>query len=494
MPAIKERRIKKGEHRKVESFDKTCKPLKKGEHRKEEDNTDSNEKVEREDEGTKQKNVVIGSKVSIVGSNSTDCGLKYKMVNEEGIPVPFAGSPHHDDILVCGFIYCPRNASSLVLTASGIAHLLPLRKIVNLRHLVLTGSSASDFSPLSNLLSLDYLDLSRSSVKGINFLSKLVKLRFLNCGENKISDIKPLSGLVNLEYLILRKCPIVDISPLLGLFRLTHLFLEHTNIVDITPLSNHVKLKLIDLSSTQITDISPLGSLGNLEEVLLADCCDLVSLSPIKNLNNIVRLDLSWHEGIDLKIINGFSNLRILDLSNTDITTRGLVSLSNGPVRNTLKVLHLNSCSSLERLYPLPNFVNLEELSLSFFQNQYLLVLGKLSSLIKLSLKGIHKITDINFLWSSFNLEELDLSECISLEKVDAVCNMPKLQYLNVSRCPGLFSPVEKAQETLSLFSFVNSLHTLDVSYNNIDPADIKKMKDDFAIQKTLVSVICNED
>ena len=486
--------LKKGEHRKVESFDKTCKPLKKGEHRKEEDNTDSNEKVEREDEGTKQKNVVIGSKVSIVGSNSTDCGLKYKRVNKEGIPVPFAGSPHHDDILVCGFIYCPRNASSLVLTASGIADLSPLRKIVNLRHLVLTGSSASDFSPLSNLLSLDYLDLSRSSVKGINFLSKLVKLRFLNCGENKISDIKPLSGLVNLEYLILRKCPIVDISPLLGLFRLTHLFLEHTNIVDITPLSNHVKLKLIDLSSTQITDISPLGSLGNLEEVLLADCCDLVSLSPIKNLNNIVRLDLSWHEGIDLKIINGFSNLRILDLSNTDITTRGLVSLSNGPVRNTLKVLHLNSCSSLERLYPLPNFVNLEELSLSFFQNQYLLVLGKLSSLIKLSLKGIHKITDINFLWSSFNLEELDLSECISLEKVDAVCNMPKLQYLNVSRCPGLFSPVEKAQETLSIFSFVDNLRTLDVSYNNIDPADIKKMKDDFAINKSLVSVICNED
>ena len=486
--------LKKGEHRKVESFDKTCKPLKKGEHRKEEDNTDSNEKVEREDEGTKQKNVVIGSKVSVVGSNSTDCGLKYKMVNAEGIPVPFAGSPHHDDILVCGFIYCPSNASSLVLTASGIADLSPLRKLVNLRHLVLTESSASDFSPLSNLLLLDYLDLSRSSVKDINFLSKLVNLRFLNCGENKISDIKPLSGLVNLEYLILRKCPIVDISPLLGLLRLTHLFLEHTNIVDITPLSNHVNLKLIDLSSTQITDISPLGSLGNLEEVLLADCCDLISLSPIKNLNNIVRLDLSWHEGIDLKIINGFSNLRILDLSNTDITTRGLVSLSNGPVRNTLKVLHLNSCSYLDRLYPLPNFVNLEELSLSFFQNQYLLVLRKLSSLIKLSLKGIHKITDINFLWSSFNLEELDLSECISLEKIDAVCNMPKLQYLNVSRCPGLFSPVEKAQETLSLFSFVDNLRTLDVSYNNIDPADIKKMKDDFAINKSSASVICNED
>ena len=436
-----------------------------------------------------------GSKVPVVGSNSTDCGLKYKRVNEEGIPVPFAGSPHHDDILVFGFIYCPRNASSLVLTTSGIADLSPLRKLVNLRHLVLTESSVSDFSPLSNLLLLEYLDLSRSSVKDINFLSKLVKLRFLNCGENKISGIKPLSGLVNLEYLILRKCPIVDISPLLGLLRLTYLFLEHTNIVDITPLSNHVNLKLIDLSSTQITDISPLGSLGNLEEVLLADCCDLISLSPIRNLNNIVRLDLSWHEDIDLKIINGFSNLRILDLSNTDITTRDLVSLSNGPVRNTLKVLHLNSCSSLEKLYPLPNFVNLEELSLSFFPNhQYLLVLNKLSSLIKLSLKGIHKIIDIDFLWSCKNLEELDLSECISLEKIDAVCNLPRLHYLNVSRCPGLFSPVEKAQGTLSIFSFVNNLRTLDVSYNNIDPADIEKMKDDFAINKSLVSVICNED
>ena len=462
--------LKKGGHRKVESFDMTCQQLKKGGHRKEEDNTYSNEKVEREDEGTKPKNVVSGSKVSVVGSNSTGCSLKYKRVNEEGIPVPFAGSPHHDDILVFGFIYCPSKASSLVLTTSGIVDLSPLRKLVNLRRLVLTESSASDFSPLSDLLSLEYLDLSRSSVKDIKFLLKLVNLRFLNCGENEISNIKPLFGLVNLEYLILRKCPIEDI----------------------TPLSNHVNLKLIDLSSTQITDISPLGSLGNLEEVLLADC-DIISLSPIKNLNNIVRLDLSWNEDIDLKNIKWFLNLRILDLSNTKITTPNLVFLSKCHVRKTLEVLHLNSCNYLESLYPLPKFVNLEDLSLSFSQGIKEFVWGEIPSLTKLSLRGILQIKHIDFLLSSEKLAELDISECTFLENIGAVCKLPCLQYLNVSRCPKLFSPVEKAQGTLSLFSFVNNLHTLDVSYNNIDLAYIKKMKDDFVINKSSARVICNE-
>ena len=462
--------LKKGGHRKVESFDMTCQQLKKGGHRKEEDNTDGKEKVEREDEGTKPKNVVSGSKVSVVGSNSTDCSLKYKRVNEEGIPVPFAGSPHHDDILVCGFIYCPSKASSLVLTTSGIADLSPLRKLVNLRRLVLTGSSASDFSPLSDLLSLEYLDLSRSSVKDIKFLRKLVNLRFLNCGENKISNIKPLSGLVNLEYLILRKCPIEDI----------------------TQLSNHVNLKLIDLSSTQITDISPLGSLGNLEEVLLADCDLISSLSPIKYLNNIVRLDLSWRDIVDIGVIS-FLKLRFLDLSNTNITTPNLVFLSKCHVHKTLEVLHLNSCNYLESSYPLPKFVNLEDLSLSFSQNIDLSVLGEIPSLTKLSLRGINQIIHIEFLLSSEKLAELDISECTFLENIGAVCKLPCLQYLNVSRCPKLFSPVEKAQETLSLFSFVNNLHTLDVSYNNIDLAYIKKMKDDFVINKSSARVICNE-
>ena len=433
-----------------------------------------------------------GSKVSVVGSNSTDCSLKYKRVNEEGIPVPFAGLPHHDDILVCGFIYCPSKASSLVLTTSGIADLSPLRELVNLRRLVLTESSASDFSPLSDLLSLEYLDLSRSSVKDIKFLRKLVNLRVLNCEENEISNIKPLSGLVNLEYLILRKCPIVDISPLSFLLRLTYLFLEHTNIEDITPLSNHVNLKLIDLSSTQITDFSPLGSLGNLKEILLADC-NIISLLPIKNLNNIVRLDLSWNEDINLKNIKWFLNLRILDLSNTKITTPDLVFLSKCHVRNTLEVLHLNSCSYLESLYPLPNFVNLEDLSLSFSQNIDLSVLGEIPSLTKLSLRGINQISNIDFLLSSEKLAELDISECIFLENIGAVCKLPCLQYLNVSKCQKLFSPVEKLQETLSIFSFVNNLRTLDISYNYIDPAYIKKMKDDFVINKSSACVICNE-
>lgn len=462
--------LKKGGHRKVESFDMTCQQLKKGERRNEEDNTYSNEKVEREDEGTKPKNVVSGSKVSVVGSNSTDCSLKYKRINEEGIPVPFVGSPHHDDILVCGFIYCPSKASSLVLTTSGIADLSPLRELVNLRRLVLTESSVSDFSPLSDLLSLEYLDLSRSSVKDIKFLRKLVNLRFLNCGENKISNIKPLSGLVSLEYLILRKCLIEDI----------------------TPLSNHVNLKLIDLSYTSVANISPLRFLVNLEEVLLADC-NIISLLPIENLNNIVRLDLSWNEDIDLKNIKWFSNLRILDLSNTKITTPDLVFLSKCHVRKTLEVLHLNSCNDIESSYPLPKFVNLEDLSLSFSQGIKEFVLGEIPSLTKLSLRGILQIKHIDFLCSSEKLEELDISECTFLENIGAVCKLPCLQYLNVSKCQGLFSSVEKARETLSLFSFVNNLRTLDISYNNIEPVYIKKMKDDFVINKSSARVICNE-
>ena len=539
--------LKKWENRKVETLDKTCQSFKKGGRRKDGCNTANKWKVfdlevknsilnmeqqecinnkcggaiidyakktvrekhipskkiyvavlekkrkdnVEEDEG--EKNVVEKNKVAVVSDKSIDCSLEYMRVNEEGTPEPFKGFPKYNDIRVCDSIYCSITSSSLVLSRKQIADLSPLIKLVHLKHLVLAGCSVSDFSLLSNLLSLDYLDLSSSSVNDIKFLRKLVNLRFLNCGESRVSDITPLSGLVNLEYLILRKCPIVDISPLSGLLRLTYLFLEHTRIEDITPLSNHVNLKLIDLSSTLITNISPLGSLGNLEEVLLADC-DIISLSPIKNLNKIVRLDLSFHEVIDLTFIKDLWNLRILDLSNTNITTCDLISLSKGiVVRKTLEVLYLNSCTFLTDLCPLYLFDKLEDLSLSFSQGIKEFVLGKISSLTKLSLRGINLISDIDFLLSSKKLKELDISECVGLKDIGAVCNLPELKYLNVSKCPGLFSPVEKAQETLSLFSFVNNLRTLDVSYNNIDPADIKKMKDDFVMNKSSARVICNE-
>ena len=446
----------------------------------------------KEEKVIKGVNVVKGRMVDVARSRSIDYSFKWKRVNEEGIPVPFTGFPHHDDIRVCGFIYCPSNASSLVLTTSGIADLSPLIKLVNLKRLVLPGCRGLDYSSLSNLVSLVYLDLSNSSIPDLKFLSGNVNLRVFNCEGNKVTDISPLARLVNLEYLNLRNCPVEDISPLSGLSKLACLILGQTRIVGIDILFKNKKMKSLDLSSTVVSDIFSLRYLSELEELSLADCPDVCTLKNIANLDKITYLDLSWRDIVDIKVISSF-NLMFLDLSSTNIKIEHLNTLSMGPVRESLEILYLNSCNYLTRLYPLADFRKLSELSLSFSQIEYFTEIKEAYFLTKLSLNGINRIENIKFLKGFRNLVWLDLSECISLESIKTVLNLPFLEYLNLSKCPKLFSDKNKTQETLSDLHYVNNLKKVDISYNNIDPADIKKMEDDFFVVDDPLTVICNE-
>ena len=446
----------------------------------------------KEEKVIKGVNVVKGRMVDVARSRSIDYSFKWKRVNEEGIPVPFTGFPHHDDIRVCGFIYCPSNASSLVLTTSGIADLSPLIKLVNLKRLVLPGCRGLDYSSLSNLVSLVYLDLSKSFILDLKFLSGNVKLRVFNCEGNKVTDISPLARLVNLEYLNLRNCPVEDISPLSGLSKLACLILGQTRIVGIDILFKNKKLKSLDLSSTVVSDIFSLRYLSELEELSLADCPDVCTLKHIAKLDKITYLDLSWRDIVDIKVISSFK-LMFLDLSSTNIKIEHLNTLSMGPVRESLEILYLNSCNYLTRLYPLADFRKLSELSLSFSQTQYFTEIKEAYFLTKLSLNGINRIENIDFLKGFRDLVWLDLSECISLESIKTVLNLPFLEYLNLSKCPKLFSDKNKTQETLSDLHYVNNLKKVDISYNNIDPADIKKMEDDFFVVDDPLTVICNE-
>jgi len=149
----------------------------------------------------------------------------------------------------------------------------------------------------------------------------------------------------------------------------------------IAPLKGLNKLSTLYLSYNQIQELSALKGLINLSSLDLMDN-QIQELSALKGLNKLSTLYLSFNQIQELSALKGLNNLSTLDLRNNQIQ-----ELSALKGLNNLSTLNL-SVNQIQELSALKGLNNLRELYLMNNQIQELSALKGLNNLQKLYLKN----------------------------------------------------------------------------------------------------------
>ncbi|MDH4129475.1 MAG: leucine-rich repeat domain-containing protein, partial [Spirochaetota bacterium] len=102
-----------------------------------------------------------------------------------------------------------------------------------------------------------------------------------------------LKEMKNLKELELSVCKIGNLNPIKELVRLEFLILHRNKLLsDLSPLKNLDNLKYLDISYTNVSDLSPLKNLKNLKTIVIWDP-KVKNFLPLKSLKNLKQLTLS---------------------------------------------------------------------------------------------------------------------------------------------------------------------------------------------------------
>ncbi len=185
-----------------------------------------------------------------------------------------------------------------------------------------------DHAPLATLTQLTHLTIESSHYsKDFQFLSNLTQLTHLKlyCTLLTDADLQLISTLPELTYLDIGGCQhITDISPLARLENLTELYFSiNENIRDFSFIGNMSNLRLLHFCEMRqnLSEITFLRSLPHLTDLSISGRNALVNLgvpacdlSPISDLTNLTRLDLSYNAIRDISFLLPLSKLIYLNL------------------------------------------------------------------------------------------------------------------------------------------------------------------------------------
>ncbi|MGE5655299.1 MAG: leucine-rich repeat domain-containing protein [Actinomycetota bacterium] len=207
-----------------------------------------------------------------------------------------------------------------------------LADLPQLSKLILERCHPQDYSPLSALTQLTDLIIESSYCEGFQFLSHLTQLTHLKLRGTLLSDseLELVSNLSKLTHLDIGACSrITDLSPLTQLQNLRELILHiNENIKDFSPIGQMSNLRLVHLLEMRenLSEITFLRSLPHLTDLSITARNNLVKLgvpacglSPISDLTNLTRLDLSYNSIRDISFLLPLSKLTYLNLKGNKI-------------------------------------------------------------------------------------------------------------------------------------------------------------------------------
>jgi len=200
------------------------------------------------------------------------------------------------------------------------------------------------------------------------------------------------------------------------------LYITDNNIHDLynCDYSTIIRITIVSENTNQLLD--NICKFSNLQILYLYN---LTEIKRLDNLNQLIKLDLSYNKINEIKNIDSLINLQILALSNNQITEiKGLYKLAN------LKELHLSS-NKITEIKSLENLVTLKELHLSSNKITEIKGLNKLESLEELHLCS-NKITEIKGLVNLINLKILNLYNN-KLTEITGLENLINLQILDLN-------------------------------------------------------------
>lgn len=300
---------------------------------------------------------------------------------------------------------------------------------------------------IENIETISELDLSNSHIKdltGLDIFSNLIKLTLKN---NEIEDITVLKNLNKLNYLDISGNVISDISSLRYLNNLNELYAQANIIDNVTPLNKLHELKILKISDNQIENISDLSDLSALKNL---------QLSGNKISNNI-------------NILNGLSDLEILDVSNCEISSIDAFNNKN------LKTLCI-ATNNIESLSGIENLTNLEKLNASNNNIGDITALSNLQKLCELDIKN-NKLSQIGTLSAMESIYTIDLSD--NLIKDNELMSLVALDHLENLDVSGNIIFGFKS------FLQMKNLKNLNISKTQLDETD-KALLEEWGITTTL--------
>ncbi|XP_021280759.1 putative disease resistance protein At4g19050 [Herrania umbratica] len=341
---------------------------------------------------------------------------------------------------------------------------------------------------IENLKALIVLEIS-----GAPFLKELSEVLFTNMNQLRSLNLSALgikslpaslSNLTELRRLILRQCSCLKALPKLAK-------LKNLEVFDLSGCSSLIKiqeksfksfekLRVIDFSETKIEKLPIVQTLPHLTLLLAKGCDHLSGLRLMKHLPDLKVLDVSGAtriKEIQYDSFDGTDNLRILDLSKTeirflpdslskhlcDLRLKGCSKLEKLPSTKALTDLESLDLSEASNLQKLPdgffaNLFGLQSLKLSHTKVENLPSLSNLYNLHRLFLKGclfenLPELKELN------SLVELDLSGCESLVNLPSLADLKYLEIINLSSCKAL-SGIDQSFQHMSRLQVLNVSET----------------------------------
>ena len=185
---------------------------------------------------------------------------------------------------------------------------------------------------------MDWLGLEENEIEDLSPLKGLVKLNGIGIEGNPISDVSPLAGLLSLEGIRAWRTPITDFSPLAQARRLKWLEISDNKVLSsLSSLKGIKSLRRLDIHRCGISDLSGLEALTQLTSLTLRD--SLISdISALKSLKALTHLNLERNVISDVSPLKELTRLKELYLNGNVISdVSPLAGLTN------LEKLHLNN-------------------------------------------------------------------------------------------------------------------------------------------------------
>jgi len=216
----------------------------------------------------------------------------------------------------------------------------------------------------------------------------------------------------------------------------------------------------LDLAGNQISDISALSELINLKILSLNGnhIQDINALETVKNLNN---LDLRSNQIKEINSLSQLINLQIVYLNSNDIQNvdplGSLINLQELDISENPRLPNSKSTRRAEiDISVFSQLINLTKLDLGASGVENIQALSNLNKLTHLSLSSATNASDLTSLSGLSNLQELQLNS-VKVEDISWISELTNLEFLRIANC--------EVKDISPLSKLVN-LRTLDLHTN----------------------------
>lgn len=363
----------------------------------------------------------------------------------------FAGNDYKN--IIDALKYC-KSIQNVSIRNQKISDMSKVAELGNLRTLIFRNNDISKIEGLENMNNLEYLDLSDNEIIKIESLENLVNLKELYLRNNQISDITPLSKNTSLTTLDLKGNSQIDGNK----SNYTYERLEKLNKIG----------EILDRGGEINVDIDKLGLFTNYKILDLSNQ-NLTTLEPIEGLTQLTTLNLNANkltleDERSQEILQSLKNLENLNLTNNQIVN--IKAINN---LNNLKLLYLQGENNNVNLVEIEDIIsNLNLLTVST-QSLKTIVNCDVNKITKLRIINNKSLAEIPNLLKFEKLTDLALSNDIYIKDLSTISDIMSLKVLNLSNT--------NLHGRMIDFSKLTNLTYLNLRGNTLWSEDLENLK-----------------